>query len=168
MTATNYTYDTAKKILYIDHQIPAEEAEETEVGTCSDCRSPIISQSYHLIHNDSVVIGKCIKCGKLSANIYDKDWNWISEIPNTQFLEHDHELAINASPGVLNNKDQDRSDIELLNSIPENKLESIFSSTEIIAMFSRARGENCTRQYLYNARKKYQKFEDVFGIKIDI
>jgi len=165
---TKYTYDIKKKILHIDHQIPATESEENEVGTCSKCRSPIVSLSYHAIDKESIIIDKCTKCGKLSANIYDQDWNWVSEIPNSHFSRHVAKAGTSTHMETEVEDSQQPSGMELLESIPEKQLETIFSSTEITAMFARAKGESCVRQYLYNARKKYQKFEDIFGFQIDV
>lgn len=66
----------------------------------------------------------------------------------------------------------DRSVLEVyytdLSKVPLNKLNTIFSPSEIEAMFSKSLGEKYVRQYLYRARKKYKKFQDVFGITLDI
>lgn len=164
---TKYTYDIKKKTLHIEHRIPAAESEENEVGTCSKCRSPIVSLSYHAIGKESIIVDKCTKCGKLSANIYDQDWNWVSEIPNSHFSRYVAKAGT-STPMKNEVEDSQLSGIELLESIPEKQLETIFSSTEIAAMFARAKGESCVRQYIYNARKKYQKFEDIFGFQIEV
>lgn len=163
-----YTYDIKKKILQIEHQIPATGSEENEVGTCSKCRYPIVSLSYHTINKESIIVGKCTKCGKLSANIYDQDWNWVSEIPNSHFSRDVTKAGTSTPMKNEVEEGQQLSGLELLESIPEKQLHTVFSSTEITAMFARAKGESCVRQYLYNARKKYQKFEDIFGFKIEV
>ncbi|ABE51521.1 hypothetical protein [Methanococcoides burtonii] len=165
---TKYTYDLKKKTLHIEHQILAVDSEENEVGTCSKCRSPIVSLSYHAIDKEFIIVGKCTKCEKLTANIYDQDWNWVSEIPNSHFSRY---VAKAGTSTPMKNEvevDQKLSGLALLESIPEKQLHSVFSATEITAMFARAKGESCVRQYLYNARKKYQKFEDIFGFIIEV
>ena len=48
------------------------------------------------------------------------------------------------------------------------QLSTIFSPAEIDAIFAKVRGEKYIRQYLYRARKKYDYFEEVFGIKIQV
>lgn len=49
-----------------------------------------------------------------------------------------------------------------------NKLTTIFSPSEIESMMAKSLGKKYVRQYLYRARKKYEKFQDVFGITLDI
>ncbi|NPE27774.1 hypothetical protein HNV12_07300 [Methanococcoides sp. SA1] len=92
----------------------------------------------------------------------------VSEIPNSHFFQHIADAGNSTPEKPEANDEKQLSGIELLESIPEKQLNAIFSSTEITAMFARAKGENCIRQYLYNARKKYQKFEDVFGFHIEV
>ncbi|MCL2863549.1 MAG: hypothetical protein FWE54_05640 [Methanimicrococcus sp.] len=57
---------------------------------------------------------------------------------------------------------------EELETIPKEQLEAVFSSTEIEAIFRKAKNEKNIRQYYHRARMKYEKFENVFGIKINI
>ncbi|MBZ3935901.1 hypothetical protein [Methanimicrococcus blatticola] len=58
--------------------------------------------------------------------------------------------------------------VEELNKIPREQLLTIFSKTEIDALIKRAGNEKYIRQYYHRAKKKYQKFEEIFGIKINI
>lgn len=172
----NYSYDLKKNILYAgERQIPPYELEENEIGTCGYCGSVITSLSYHEIEGEFIVAGKCINCGTLSANIYDYDWNWLNEIAIPHFSrpisEDNPDNVTERLPEAKDHEETETSEmdeLELLNSIPMKQIETIFSPTEITAMFARAKGEKCIRQYLYNARKKYQTFEDVFGIKLTI
>lgn len=55
-----------------------------------------------------------------------------------------------------------------LTNVPMNKLTTIFSPSEIESMMAKSLGKKYVRQYLYRARKKYEKFQDVFGITLDI
>jgi len=48
------------------------------------------------------------------------------------------------------------------------KLETVFSPREIEAMIQKSKGENYVRQYLYNARKKYSLFNELFGYYLEI
>lgn len=175
----NYSYDLKKNILYSGAQrIPAYELEENDIGTCGSCGSTITSLSYHELYDEFVIAGKCVNCGTLSANIYDNEWNWVREIAISHFsrsipadISENTSLMIPDAREQKNENSQEINeinDLELLNSIPMKQIETIFSPTEIKAMFARAKGEKCIRQYLYNARKKYHKFEDVFGIKFTI
>jgi hypothetical protein len=172
----NYSYDLKENIFYAgDRRIPAYELEENDIGTCGDCDSTITSLSYHELDDKFIVAGKCINCGALSANIYDNEWNWFSEVAIPHFSRQipastadNEDIKLPDAREPEQPLDQDIDDLELLNSIPMKQIEAIFSPTEIKAMFARAKGEKCVRQYLYNARKKYQTFEDVFGIKLSI
>ncbi|WP_135611860.1 hypothetical protein [Methanococcoides sp. AM1] len=172
----NYSYDLKENILYAgEKKVPAYELEENEIGTCGDCESTIISLSYHETDDEFIVAGKCTKCGILSANIYDPDWKWVSELTISHFsrpLSENNTEELSGTP--LNAQDPKEAEmpeingLELLKTIPMKQIETIFSPTEITALFARAKGEKCVRQYLYNARKKYQTFEDVFGVKLTI
>ncbi|MEL4304593.1 hypothetical protein [Methanococcoides sp. LMO-2] len=175
----NYSYDLKENLFYAgERRIPAYELEENEIGTCGDCGSTITSLSYHELDDEFVIAGKCVNCGALSANIYDNDWNWVREVAISHFsipIPADTSDNIDITiPDAREQKNKEVQvsnevdDLEMLNSIPMKQIETIFSPTEIKAMFARAKGEKCTRQYLYNARKKYQAFEDVFGIKLTI
>ncbi|WP_445475581.1 hypothetical protein ACT9XH_02220 [Methanococcoides methylutens] len=171
-----YSFDLKENILHAGESlIPAYELEANEIGTCGDCDSTIISLSYHEIDGEFIVVGKCTNCELLSANIYDPDWNWFREITISHFSRPITEVnSVNLSKIPSDSQDPEEigsseiDELKLLNSIPIKQIEAIFSPTEIKAMFARAKGEKCTRQYLYNARKKYQTFEDVFGIKLTI
>ena len=79
---------------------------------------------------------------------YDQKWNWLG----------DQELQISV-------KEKGTSSIS---SIEREKLEAVFTSAEIRDMLACERGQPFTRQNLYRARAKYEKFEKLFGIKINI
>ena len=175
----NYSYDLKENLFYAgERRIPAYELEENDIGTCGNCGSTITSLSYHELDDEFVIAGKCVSCGALSANIYDDNWNWVREIAIPHFSRSaPKDTSENAELTIPDAREPDKKDVQeiseiddlnLLNSIPMKQIETIFSPTEIKAMFARAKGEKCIRQYLYNARKKYQAFEDVFGVKLKI
>ncbi|HJH32421.1 MAG TPA: hypothetical protein C5S50_09675 [Methanosarcinaceae archaeon] len=164
----NYGYDLKNNVLYIDrNSIPAYNIEKNEIGVCSACAANLLSISYHSF-DDLVIVAKCSSCNLISANIYNVDWIWLDEIVISHFLS---ENIQNENVGCGLQEDR-RSDVcanfKLLKNIPMKQLQTIFSPAEINAMFSRAKGDECVRQYLYNARKKYDTFENVFGITINV
>ena len=55
-----------------------------------------------------------------------------------------------------------------LETIPLKKLEAVFSRGEIEALFARAKEETPIRQYLYRARKKYELFEEIFDMRLEL
>jgi hypothetical protein len=121
------------------------------IGVCSRCNSDVFSMSYHPYENGMLVIAKCNSCDNIYGIIYDKDWNWQSEETISQFFDL-----------------KSSNDLKFLDSIDKKKLAAVFTPAEINSMYTKARGEKYTRQYLYRARKKYVDFEDLFGIKINI
>ena len=149
----DYGYDLKNNILHMGaNQVPAYDIESNEIGVCSACGASLLSISYHSFDNSLIIVAKCSGCNSIYANVYNTDWIWLDEITISHFYS---ESTNNAS-------------FKLLNSIPMNQLQTIFSPAEVNAMFARAKGAECVRQYLYNARKKYGTFEEVFGITINV
>ncbi len=152
-----YSYDLKGNNLYIeDNQLPAYSLEENEIGNCSNCDSVLMSLSYHSAGKTIAVVTKCISCGSFYVNIYDSGWNWVDEVP--AFLLP---IPISISSQTIDNWAG-------LEKIPLKKLEVIFSRGEIEALFARAKDETPVRQYLYRARKKYELFEEIFDIKLEL
>ena len=76
---------------------------------------------------------------------YDRQWNW----------QGDSDLEIvREKVGV--------------STIGKEKLEAVFTQAEIRDMMACQQGLPYTRQNIYRARAKYEKFEKLFGIKIDV
>ncbi|MGP8320919.1 MAG: hypothetical protein ACT6FE_01130 [Methanosarcinaceae archaeon] len=165
----DYGYDLKNNILYIDRNcVQAYGIEENEIGVCSTCGAYLLSISYHSFDN-LIIVAKCSRCNLISANIYDINWTWLDEIIISHFFS---EIIKNKNTGcgALHNEGGSNvgTGLKLIKNIPMKQLQTIFSPAEINAMFSRARGDKYVRQYLYNARKKYKTFEDVFGVNIDV
>lgn len=149
---TIFEYELENNVLHVNGtEVKPYGLEDNDIGTCNACGSNLKTLSYHSFKDDILVVTKCTSCKRFTLIIYNKDWNWINEVIISQFLEH-----------------ETSDDLLFLNSLSQKQLQTIFSPTEITAMFNRAKRKKCVRQYLYNARKKYQVFEDVFGIKISI
>ena len=153
-----YKYNLKDNLLIIAKaEIPSYSLEENEIGVCITCESNLVSISYHSFENNKIIVAKCPECGMMSANIYNIEWNWLEETSISQFF-YSHQQ----------NDSKTSEDIKALENIPIKQLSTIFSPAEIDAMFAKARGEKYIRQYLYRARKKYDYFEEVFGIKIQV
>ncbi len=168
-----FKYDSSNNFLQVDNTIvPSYDLTKNPIGICSFCDAQIISQSHHYLGNDIAVVACCEKCGASFINLYDREWNWLSEQPISHFFSY---TESNMHEKGKSNKARisDRSVLEELyytdlSKVPLNKLNTIFSPSEIEAMFSKSLGKKYVRQYLYRARKKYKKFQDVFGIILDI
>jgi len=52
--------------------------------------------------------------------------------------------------------------------LPREKLDAFFTPAEIRDMIACQEGSPYVRQNIYRARTKYERFEKLFGIKIDI
>lgn len=169
-----FKYDSSNNFLQVDNTIvPSYDLTENPIGTCSFCDAQIISQSYHDLGDNIAVVAYCEECGASFVNMYDKEWNWLSEQPISHFFTYQESDAQTKDPQIGERKSNAGSVNEEvyytdLTKVPMNKLTTIFSPSEIESMIAKSLGEKYVRQYLYRARKKYKKFQDVFGITLDI
>jgi hypothetical protein len=118
--------------------------EKNAVGLCSRCESDLTSLAYHRNGADWLVCAQC-KNDHMILMCYDQKWNW----------RGDRELQI--SPDEVR-----------VSSIAKEKLESVFTQAEIRDMLSCESGMPYVRQNLYRARAKYDKFEKLFGLKLNL
>lgn len=170
-----FKYDSSNNYLQVENTIvPSYELTENPIGICSFCDAQIISKSYHNFDNNIAVVAYCEECAATFVNLYDKEWNWLSEQPISHFFSYQEsdlqerdtqKLERKLHKGVPQSKEIYYTDLTM---VPINKLSTIFSPSEIEAMAAKSLGEKYVRQYLYRARKKYHKFQDVFGITLDI
>jgi hypothetical protein len=152
-----YSYDLNERTLYIEgNRVPAYSLEKNEIGNCTSCDSVLTSLSYHSTGDNIAVVTKCVSCGTFYANIYDSDWNWVDEV-RIMLLP----IPIPISNPLIDNWEE-------LEAVPIKKLEAVFSKGEIEALFARAKDRTPVRQYLYRARKKYDLFEEIFNLKLDL
>ena len=152
-----YKYNLNEKALYIEeNRITAYSREKNEIGNCTSCDSILLSLSYHSVEENIVVVTKCTSCGAFYANIYDSDWNWVDEA----------QISLLPIPILISNPVIDSW--KELEAVPMKKLEAVFSKGEIEALFARAKDKTPVRQYLYRARKKFELFEEIFGLKLDL
>jgi len=176
-----YQYDLENKCLYSnDVFLPPVDCEITEIGTCFKCGGHLKSLSAHILKENilgqdkHLIISSCTKCSSIYVNIYDHNWSWLDDA-EPEFFESkpeqfDKTKKTDSSHTVF--KIPVYSDIintpKELEMIPKEQLEAVFSSTEIEAIFHKAKNEKNVRQYYHRARMKYEKFEKIFGIKINI
>jgi DNA-directed RNA polymerase subunit RPC12/RpoP len=119
--------------------------EENMVGFCSRCDEELHSISYYQFKEEWLVAARCVDCSSLILMRYDKSWTW---------LEDSDLEEVSKSAGI--------------SSLPREQLEAVFSAAELKAMEAREKGEPYLRQNLYRARAKYEKFEKLFGARIDL
>lgn len=118
--------------------------EKNMVGFCTRCETELESIAYY---RSEIGWQVCARCNgdHLVLMQFDLNWNWLD----------DQELEISA----------EQTSISI---IPREKLEAVFTAAEIRDMVAFERGEPYVRQNLYRARAKYDKFEKLFGVKIDL
>lgn len=155
-------YNPEKHLLWIADELYYPEKHDVgDIGYCIQCGNELRTLGFHIIGSHYGIVAKCTSCNRLLLSIYDSDWNWCKEM---ELVSTNRVPSIRIGASELSGL----SGYNLLESIPENALKTIFSPREIEAMFSKAKGEKYVRQYLYNARKKYARFAEIFGIFIDI
>lgn len=118
--------------------------ESNMVGFCSKCDEDLESLAYHCTESNWLVSARC-KNEHLVLMHYDRQWNW----------QRDLDLEMGTEKVSVS-------------SIAKEKLVAVFTQAEIRDMLACQQGLSYTRQNLYRARAKYEKFEKLFGIKIDV
>ena len=118
--------------------------EKNMVGFCSRCEADLYSIAYHN-NDDRWLVSAGCNNGHLFLLQYDRQWRWLKDGDLEQVKEVVH-----------------------ICDIAREKLEVVFTAAEIRDMAACQQGQPYTRQNLYRARAKYDKFKRLFGIKIDI
>jgi hypothetical protein len=119
--------------------------EKNLVGFCARCQSELESIAYYRSDLRGWHVSARCKGDHLVLMQFDSNWNWLG----------DRELAIAAEK-------------KSITALPKEKLEAVFTAAEIRDMVAFERGEPYVRQNLYRARAKYDKFEKLFGLKIQL
>lgn len=165
--AMSYTYDLQNNTLKADEtELPLDNLEQNLVGTCSKCNADVISISYHLLDNWTVVAARCSACGRMYAIQYDEYWSWLGEHPLREVTSVEQ---ASDKPDLDEEENTEPSEELLaLQAVPLKKLETVFTQAEIKALFAKASGKKHVRQYLYRARKKYSEFGELFDIYLRI
>jgi hypothetical protein len=114
------------------------------VGFCSKCDMDLESLAYHSTPSGWLVSARCEK-QHLVLMRYDRQWNWLGDL----------------DLGICTERVS-------VSSISKEKLEAVFTQAEIRDMLACEQSAPYTRQNLYRARAKYERFEKLFGIKINI
>ena len=140
----NQLEEKSRTLIFEGKRLEPVSLENNMVGFCSKCEMDLESLAYHGTQSCWLVSARCQK-EHLILMRYDRQWNW----------QGDGDLEI--SKEKVN-----------VSSIPKEKLEAVFTQAEIRDMLACERNTPYTRQNLYRARAKYEKFEKLFGIKIDL
>ncbi len=137
--------DVGSRILtYEERKLDPLSIERNWVGFCASCEEDLESLAYYST-DDCWLVSACCKNDHLVLMRYDKQWKWQADLD----LESRKE-KIAAS------------------SLSKEMLDAVFTAAEIRDMLACERGEPYVRQNIYRARAKYEKFEKLFGIKLEI
>ena len=118
--------------------------ERNVVGFCDRCESDLESLAYFRTESGWMVSARCKK-DHLILMRYDLEWNW----------QGDQELQMSAKKVGIS-------------SLSREMLEAVFTNAEIRDMQACEQGLPFVRQNLYRARSKYDRFEKLFGIRLNI
>ena len=134
----------AVNLIFEGRRLEPVSLERNMVGFCSKCDMDLESLAYHRTESNWLVSARCQK-EHLILMRYDLQWNW----------QGDCDLEICTEKVSVS-------------SIDKEKLDAVFTQAEIRDMLACERSAPYIRQNLYRARAKYERFEKLFGIKIDI
>lgn len=132
----------SRALLVNERRLEPVSVERNLVGFCSRCGSALLSLAYHRTDEGWLVSAECEK-EHPTLMAYDDEWAWLG----------DQELQIYEETGAVQ-------------AIPREQLEAVFTPAEIRDMLAYERGEGYTRQNLYRAKAKFEKFEKLFGVRI--
>jgi NMD protein affecting ribosome stability and mRNA decay len=134
----------SRNLIFEGRRLEPVSLECNMVGFCSKCDLDLESLAYHCTQSNWLVCARC-KNEHIILMRYDRQWNW----------QGDSALEIITEKVSVS-------------SIAKEKLDAVFTQAEVRDMLACQQGLPYTRQNLYRARAKYEKFEKLFGIKIDV
>jgi hypothetical protein len=140
----NQIDELSRNLIFEGRRLEPVSLERNMVGFCSKCDLDLESLAYHSTESKWLVSAHC-KNEHLVLMSYDRLWNW----------QGDYDLQICKEKVSVS-------------TISKEKLDAVFTQAEIRDMLACRQGLPYTRQNLYRARAKYEKFEKLFGIKIDV
>jgi hypothetical protein len=133
------------RVLYIDERkLEPVSKDRNMVGFCSRCDAELFSLAYHSTESCWLVCASCSN-GHIVLMQYDRGWRWLEDC-GLEIFSEDCDIS----------------------SISKEKLEAVFTKAEIRDMIACQSRQPYTKQNLYRARAKYEKFERLFGVKINI
>jgi len=131
--------------LFIDgRRLEPVSLEKNVVGFCSKCDDDLVSMAYHRSDKGWPVSAQCHN-QHLVLLQYSTDWNWLGD------------LELESAP-----------EFKSISSMSKEQLEAVFAPAELRTLEACEKGLPYTRQNLYRARAKYEKFEKLFGVKIKL
>ncbi|MCR3882966.1 hypothetical protein P0O24_10365 [Methanotrichaceae archaeon M04Ac] len=150
-----YRLDRDDRCLFFEgRKVVPTSVEGNAVGFCPLCDGELASIAYYRISGGWMVAARCRGCEKPLLLEYDSSWSWKGEFDLGVAAPEKPAEEIRKASGIL--------------ALSREELETVFTPAELRDMERCERGEAYTRQNLYRARAKYDKFERLFGVRIDI
>jgi len=118
--------------------------DRNRVGLCSRCDQELESLAYHRCGGSWLVSAKC-RNEHLVLMCFDQGWNW------------NEDLNLETA-----------SSFARVSDLKREQMEAVFTPAEIRTMLACEKGEPYVRQNLYRARAKYDKFEKLFGVRLNL
>ncbi|MGC9515816.1 hypothetical protein, partial [Methanocrinis sp.] len=144
--------DLEERRLYFEgERFEPSSGEGDLAGFCSFCGGELSSLALYQVSEGWMVAARCSECERMILARYDGSWSW----------KEDTDLVA-AEPERSEKEGARRSSIS---EISREELEVVFTPAELRDMERFERGEVYTRQNIYRARAKYDKFERLFGVK---
>lgn len=127
--------------------------EQNRVGICTACDGYLLSLGYYRQAGRWMVAARCSVCARALLMVYGDDWSWIEDLPLVMDEVNRHEPAITSLR---------------VSEVPQERLEVVFTPAEIRDMIAFQEGRPYVRQNLYRARAKLERFERLFGVRIEL
>lgn len=140
-------------ILLDDTKISPVSRAHNPVGICTACDGDLLSLGYYRHAGRWLVAARCGACSRALLMVYGEDWSWIEDMP----------LVVEEAEGHSTAKASLR-----VSEVPQERLEVVFTPAEIRDMIAFQEGRPYVRQNLYRARAKLDRFERLFGIRIEL
>jgi len=140
----NLLEEKSLALFFENRRLSPLSVEKNPVGFCSSCDNELESLAYHRAEAVWLVSARCIN-GHLVLMRFDGEWNWLGDEGLEMF-----------------------SGFSSVSNLPKEQLEAVFTAAEIRTLIACEKGQPFTRQNLYRARAKFERFEKLFGIRIDI
>ena len=140
----NLLEEKSRVLIFEGQRLEPISTERNMVGFCSRCDGDLHSLAYNSTETSNLV-SACCQNGHMILMRYDRQWKWLG----------DSDLQVGPEKIAAS-------------TISKEMLEAVFTAAEIRDMLACERGEPYVRQNVYRARAKYERFEKLFGIKLNI
>ncbi|MDH7597312.1 MAG: hypothetical protein QHG98_06200 [Methanothrix sp.] len=140
-------------LLLDDTKLSPVSRAQNRVGICTACDGDLLSLGYYRQAGRWMVAARCSACSRTLLMVYGDDWSWIEDMPLV-VDEAEERAPARASLRV--------------SEVPQERLEVVFTPAEIRDMIAFQEGRPYVRQNLYRARAKLDRFERLFGVRIEL